>query len=244
MTNILPSITGLTVDGVIYQYTTVKNAADPMLVSVQNKNRLGDGYIFRSQDDWSGLRGNTITKLVPVNNIPGTYWGNGEINVDGRGEVRNTSVIYKYRYDTCVDPLSSPACPGYDLAMLKKLSLKDTEPVDPLANDLVRAAIENKTLINEQQQIRQNELLLERKSKERTISPNSLLNPKDIKLAIDLELLNNIPGLDQYRININGGVYNDVLRYSDKILPDSRSARRLSLSQERMHRAIVDSQYK
>ena len=93
MTNILPAVTGLTVDGVIYQYTVVKNQIDPLVISIQNKNALQNGYIFRNQDDWSGLRGNTISKVVPVDNIPINYWGPGEIKLDGFGEVKNPSVV-------------------------------------------------------------------------------------------------------------------------------------------------------
>jgi hypothetical protein len=93
--NIIPQYTGLTINAISYEYTVVKNRSDNMIVNVQNKDTRSDSYIFRSSDDWSGLRGNSITKLVPVNNIPGTYWGTGEISVDGSGEVRNASVKYK-----------------------------------------------------------------------------------------------------------------------------------------------------
>jgi len=101
MQNVLPKITGLTVDGVIYQYSAVKNQQDPMTVTLQNKDALGTGYIFRNQDDWSGLRGTTIIKVVPVDNIPGNRWGDGEISVEGKGSVSEASVFYKYRYDMC-----------------------------------------------------------------------------------------------------------------------------------------------
>ena len=66
MTNVLPQQLGLTVGNVIYQYTTVKNTDDDMVVSVQNENARGEGYIFRSVDDWSGLPGNSINKVVPA----------------------------------------------------------------------------------------------------------------------------------------------------------------------------------
>lgn len=75
MTNVLPQQLGLTVNSVIYRYTTEKNTEDDMLVHVQNENLLGNGYIFRSTDDWSGLPGNTINKTVPVGAIGIDYWG-------------------------------------------------------------------------------------------------------------------------------------------------------------------------
>ena len=55
MTQVLPQQAGLTVNGVIYSYETVKETEDAMLVHVQNENALGEGYIFRETDDWSGL---------------------------------------------------------------------------------------------------------------------------------------------------------------------------------------------
>ena len=70
MQNILPQQAGLTVGSVIYRYTAVKNIEDDMLVHVQNEDALGDGYIFRETDDWSGLEGNNIYKVVPVGAIP------------------------------------------------------------------------------------------------------------------------------------------------------------------------------
>jgi hypothetical protein len=245
MPGILPAITGLTVDGVIYQYSTVKNAADPMVVSIQNKNALGSGFIFRKQDDWSGLPGNSITKVIPVDNIAGKYWGDGEIAVDGKGVVKNPSVVYKYRYDTCSDPLSSPSCPGYAEAMLKNLTLKAAEPIDPLSNEYLKSAIENKTTLEEEKKV-----AVESKSKkndkepaEKKVVTNNMVRPEDAQKASQLEMLNNIPGLDLYSINIPGGVYKEVLSYPDKKLPDSRRARSLGLAQESLHRAMVDSQY-
>lgn len=245
MPGILPAITGLTVDGVIYQYSTIKNTADPMTVTIQNKNALSSGYIFRKQDDWSGLPGNSITKIVPVDNLAGKYWGDGGIVVDGKGEVKNPSVAYKYRYDTCVDPLSSPSCPGYAEAMLKNLTIKAAEPIDPLSNEYLKSAIENKTTIEEEKKV-----VVDTKSKKNDKEPaekkavtNAMVRPEDAQKASQLEMMNNIPGLELYSINIPGGAYKEVLSFPEKKLPDSRRARSLGLAQESLHKAMVDSQY-
>jgi len=247
MTNVIPSVTGLTVDGVIYQYTAVKKPTDAMTVTIQNKNALDTGYIFRKTDDWTGLPGNSITKVVPVDNIPGKYWGNGEIAVDGKGEVKNASVNYKYRYDSCAnDVLSSPACPGYAEAMLKNLSLKSAEAVDPLSNEYLKSSIENKTTLEEESkkvgivpETKKNEKV----NNEKKVQPNNLLSTADIQKASQFEMMNNILGFEQYNINIPGGVYNDVIRYADTKLPDNRRARSLGLAQETLHKSMVDSQY-
>lgn len=244
MGNVLPAATGLTVDGVIYQYSAVKNARDPMIVSIQNKDATQPGFVFRSQDDWSGLRGNSITKVVPVDNIPITRWGAGSITVDGIGEVRNPSVIYKYKYDTCADPLSSPACPGYSAAMSKQLTEKPAEIYDPLSDQYVKNVLDTRFVIEEERRVqlssvtRRNEKPIDKKS---IASP---LSPEDADKVSQLEMLNNIPGLELYKVSIPGGVYNDVLRYPDKKLPDNRNARRLGSSQENLHKAMVDLQYK
>lgn len=253
MQNVLPKITGLTVDGVIYQYSAVKNQQDPMTVTLQNKDALGTGYIFRNQDDWSGLRGTTIIKVVPIDNIPGNRWGDGEISVEGKGSVSEASVFYKYRYDMCaVDTLSSPSCPGYAEAMLKYLALKDVEVYDPLTEEMKKNALENKAvclpgqvLCLTTENIRQEEERIRKnKDEDRKKSvTNSLLSLKDIQNASQFEKMNNIPGFNLYSYSIPGGVYKDALRYTDKILPDNRRGRSLSLTQERMHEVMVNSQY-
>ena len=68
MTNILPQNAGLTVNGIVYRYTTVKNAEDDMVVYVQNEDAINGGYIFRNADDWSGLPGNSIKGLATSSN--------------------------------------------------------------------------------------------------------------------------------------------------------------------------------
>jgi hypothetical protein len=114
MVNIMPDVVGLDVTGVYYRYTIGKDPAADAMVHVQNENALGAGYIFRQTDDWSGIAGNTITKAVPVSNIPLEYWGVGSIEVEGAGSISDASVIYAYRVDQCANPQSSPSCEGYD----------------------------------------------------------------------------------------------------------------------------------
>ena len=113
MSNVLPSVSGLSVNSVIYRYTTIKQTEDNMTVHVQNENVMGSGYIFRETDSWSGLPGNTITKAVPLPNIESKYWGNGSIEVEGEGQVVNPTVIYSYTHDTCAEPTTDTRCPNY-----------------------------------------------------------------------------------------------------------------------------------
>lgn len=245
MPDVLPAATGLTVDGVIYQYSAIKNTKDAMVVTIQNKNAIDGGNIFQKQDNWSGLPGNTITKLVPVDNIAAKYWGNGSIAVDGKGEVKNPSVVYKYRYDTCANPQSSPSCPGYAEAMLNTLTLKAAEINDPLSDQYVKAALESKQMLEEDKKTESSTKSKknEKDVTEKKVVANAILSAEDAQKASRFEMMNNIPGFNAYSISIAGGVYNDVIRYPEKKLPDSKKARSFGMAQQRLHEAMVNSQY-
>lgn len=237
MTNIIPQYTGLKVNAVSYEYTVVKKQSDNMIVNVQNKDTRNNSYIFRSSDDWSGLRGNSITKLVPVANIPGTYWGPGEISVEGNGEVKNASVKYKYTYDTCANTKTDPKCPGYVPPVTK-------EVIDPTDDDMIKKTLADKVYKEVEKQVQFE--MSEKKKKEEIVKKvikNSLISEKDAQRLLEFEMMNNIPGYNMYTVAMPGGVYNDVLKYPEKYLPDNRRARGLGLAQERMHNTMVDSQY-
>ena len=121
----------------------VKNIEDDMLVHVQNEDALGNGYIFRETDDWSGLEGNKIFKIVPVGAIPLERWGNGSVEVEGTGSVEDPSIIYTYQYDTCFDPQLDPSCPGYVTPYDPNL-IPVVEFNDPLQDELVLAEMKRR----------------------------------------------------------------------------------------------------
>lgn len=245
MKDILPQYTGLTVNSVSYRYTAVKVPEDAMVVNVQNLNAQGNGYIFRSRDDWTGLRGNTITKTIPVDGIPIQYWGPGEIAVEGKGEVVNPNVIYGFRYDTCFGVTTDPKCPGY------KPKIPEINYYDPLNDEYVRKSLERPVPPKEtEEEIERRNKLLERgndlQKKNNLVAKtiqNSLLTAEAISLANALEALNNIPNINSYYKAIPGGTYQDVIRYVDKSLPDNRAGRRLNFSQEQLHNQMKDMQY-
>ena len=245
MTNVLPQHAGLTVNNVSYRYTTVKLTSDPMVVSVQNLNAQGSGYIFRSRDDWTGLPGNTITKSIPADSIPIQYWGNGEIKVEGKGEVISPYVLYSYRYDTCFQNTTDPRCPGY------KPSIPEVKYVDPLDDEFVKKALDTKATLETEEERERNSRLLKKEQQEekkksaivnKTIQ-NSLITAEAAAQSAAFESLNNIPKFTLYYKAIPGGVYQETIKYVDKVLPDSRNLKRLSLSQERLHNSLVDLQY-
>jgi hypothetical protein len=239
MTNILPKHTGLSVTAVSYQYRAQKQAQDPFVVNIQNLSSTGNGYVFRTQDDWTGLPGNTITKTVPVNNIPGTQWGPGSIATQGVGEVVDYSLFYNYSYDTCgAAVVTDPACPNYkssapfayteDEFVTNSYQLRQYRS-DPEQDEASRQFVLSNSVNN--------------RSKSKNSARNALLTAQAMGLAQSLEALNNLPGLAAYSQQIPGGVYKDVLQYADKKLPDSTNSRRLNLSQQRLHNQLVDLQY-
>lgn len=240
MTNILPKYTGLSVTSVNYQYTAKKQPQDPFVVTVQNLSASGEGYVFRSQDDWTGLPGNTITKTVPVNNIPGKQWGLGEITTQGAGEVVDYSLFYNYTYDTCSSAVVvDPGCPNYKSSALFSYSedefVFNSYQVKKHTSDPVEEENSRKFVLANSS--------TKAKSKSTNTAKNALLTAQALGLAQSFEALNNLPGLVAYSQQIPGGVYKDVLQYADKKLPDSSNSRRLNMSQERLHNQLVDLQY-
>lgn len=248
MTNVLPQEAGLTVNSVIYRYTAVKDPATGMIVYVQNENAEGAGYIFRSADDWSGIPGNTINKVVPVANIPRQLWGDGSIEVEGEGFVQNASVVYGYQYDTCFDPQTSPDCPGYKDPFM--LGLLDPEIVDPLDDDLIQNELDRKaTLRDEDQEERDRKNSKkdgEKKDKESLeqmlgIVNETLLAAEAQALAAELISLNYIP--QSYYVAIPDTRYEETVVLKDAQIPKNPRSRRLGLAQQLLHEQLVNSQY-
>jgi len=244
MTNILPEYAGLTVNGVVYRYTTVKATEDDMLVSVQNENALGDGYIFRSVDDWSGLPGNSINRVIPVGSIPLEAWGDGSISWTGTGDVTDATVIYSYQYDLCVDPQVDPSCAEY---VAPVVALPAIEIVDPLQDEFIRLELEKKAALDdEDEEERQRLKKKDGKKKERlevllgSIN-TSLLAAQALAQAQLLLAMNNYIGA--YYTTMPGGVYKETLTYGDTQLPDNNTAKRVSFAQQLLHEKMVSSQF-
>lgn len=258
MPGVLPQQPGLVVNGVIYRYTVNKQTQDDMQVNVQNENALAPGYIFRETDDWSGLPGNRITKTVPVGSIPLEYWGNGEINVNGTGSVSDAQVAYSYRYDTCYDPINDPSCPGYDAAMaefLNGLNLLN-QPIelnDPLEDESVKNALNNKTEVKEEKEDKEKaerdkkDKEKEKKRKELALNAieSALMSAQEISQAAMLEAMNNVPNFNAYlAANIQGGLYPDTAMYAITKVPENKKGLRLGLAQQIKHDQMINHQYK
>ena len=243
MQNILPQQAGLTVGNVIYRYTAVKNIEDDMVVHVQNEDALGDGYIFRESDDWSGLEGNKIYKVIPVGAIPIERWGDGSIEVEGEGSVVDPSVVYTYQYDPCFDPQSDPTCPGYKIPYDPSL-IPEVEFNDPLQDELVLAEMEKQAAIDEEEEY-------ERKQRNKKIKVNlekmlggvnaSAMDAQASLTEQALFAMNYIPR--SYTGSLKGGVYADTVVLVDGKLPDNKKAKRVGLAQQLLHEQMVEAQY-
>ena len=247
MTNILPQQAGLTVGNVIYRYTAVKNTSDDMVVHVQNENALGEGYIFRSSDDWSGLPGNTINKVVPVDDIDISYWGNGSIQVDGFGTVEDASVIYTYQYDPCFDPQSTPDCPGY----ITPVEFDTNQVSYEEDQQYIQAELDRKKTLKdeeEQEEADRKTMLAKKRGEDDErlgvllgIVNTDALSQEQLVLHGLLTSTNSLTS--SYYAAIPGGTYQETIALIDSKLPDAKKGLRVNLATQILHQKMVDLQY-
>ena len=251
MTNVLPGYMGLTVNSISYQYTAVKETQDAMLVSIQNQQAGGAGYVFRSVDDWTGLPGNTIRKSVPVGAIPYESWGAGEISIEGTGSVIDPNIQYNYSYDPCAsDALSSPSCPGYAAALAARYAAQasDTEQQDysisSSSNTVLPDYYDEENASSKDPKQMDEEQSRERKRLGLKASENALTQANQISQSQILEAMNYSPQFQSYYIAaISGGVYSDAPMYKPTTVPENRNALRVGLAQQIMHNKMIDEQY-
>jgi len=249
MENVIPQYTGLAVNGIVYQYTTVKDAEDDMVVYVQNENAEGTGYIFRNADNWSGLPGNTIKRIVPIGYVPLEYWGDGSIEVEGTGEVTDPRVIYTYRYDdTCiVNPQSDPSCPDY-----KEIEIPKTPEYEVTADTVLQDELDRQqTFKDEEQERRDFERIADEEKKKIRLTElekllgklelNDLQGPSE-QLHTQMISLNYLT--PQYAVELRDPGYEDTVVLQGGELPDNKNGRRLQLANDEQHDRIVELQYK
>lgn len=250
MNTVIPTPEGLEINGVIYQYTTEKEREDEMKVHVQNENAIDGGYVFRETDDWSGVPGSTINKLIRLPDVPAEYFGTGSIEVEGEGQVTNPNVRYSYKQDECYIPLTDPSCPGYTQALYdwmreNGLLADDVSIDDPFFDELVQGVLNRETEVEEEE-----DEVAEEKNEEEDDEIERLNAGASIEAMGDpaaqaaiMQAMSTIPNFENYyEVNIQGGVYEDVLVLEDKELPDNRNALR-NLASDETHRSMVRSQY-
>lgn len=246
MANVLPQQAGLQVGNVIYQYTANKEPDAEMLVHVQNENAQGDGYIFRETDDWSGLPGNTINKIVAVGDIPIQLWGNGSIEVEGDGSVSNPTVAYTYKYDPCYDPQSDPSCPDY----IPPIPEPETVELYDALNDQAVLDATSETDPELFDRDGKNRREVEREEDDRlekglAASDNALDIASETSQDFMVAAMANQRRFDPYyQVDIDGGVYRETIALPTKDIPDNKRGLRNNLAQQVLHEKMVQSQYK
>ena len=246
MGSVLPSVTGLDINGLIYRYTTVKNTEDAMKVHVSNLNALGSGYIFRETDDWSGVPGNRITKSFALGNTPGVNWGNGSISVDGTGSVQDAVVVYSYRIDACYDPQLNSGCVGY---VKPAPPVVDVEVYNTLEDELILAALDSDTnfkydqdgnrIVDDDDEEKETRLEMGLTASNNALTMLRVQGQAEIINAINLQT----DLAMYYNSTINGGRYGDVKTLTDANLPDNSKALRNNLAQQLLHEEMVQMQY-
>jgi hypothetical protein len=246
MANVLPEGIGLDVNGLIYKYSTVKNPEDDMLVHVGNLNANGDGYTFKETDDWSGVPSNTIAKSFALPNIPSAHWGNGSIEVEGTGEVKDAIVIYSYRLDKCFDPQADPSCAGY------------RRPVPPVIEYEIYNALDDNAVVDnidvkadadyDEDEAKRDED--EEKEEQTRIELGLAQAENALTLTLDqgqsqiINAMNSSTNIDTYyNSKINGGIYKDKVVLNGGNLPDNKKGLRNNLAQQLLHNQLVDLQY-
>ena len=248
MVNVMPDVIGLDVTGVFYRYTIGKDPAADALVHVQNENALGSGYIFRETDDWSGIAGNTITKGIPVSNIPLEYWGIGSIEVEGAGSISDASVVYSYRIDECTNPQSNPSCDGY-VSPVPIVIIDEQETYDALEDDAYRIASEKTdheyqeeaAVVEEQSDDKERKARLERGL---AASKNALALANGISQDAILAAMGYTADMSvYYATQLDGGAYAETLTLVDGKLPENQRGLRNGLAQQLLHEQLIDLQY-
>lgn len=254
MNNVLPKESGLVVNGVAYRYTVVKQTENDFTVTIRNEDALGDGYVFSVTDDWSGLPGNTINKVVPTG-IPGENMGDGEIVTNGIGEVVDPTVAYTYTWDLCYNPLLNSDCPEYFDALWQwlldnGLINKAPDVNDPFFDEWVQSMLNRETDAEEEEKEDEEETEEDEEKEEQSDAEKAFFAAGAAGKIADqaaeqakMDALTFVPNFDSYQeVTIPGGTYDDVVVLTDGVLDDNVRALR-NFAQDQMHRDMVRSQY-
>lgn len=245
------AIPGMEINGVLYRYRAVKQTEDDFKVTISNKDTSG-GYIFRETDDWSGVPGNRITKFLPVELSPIARWGQGSITTEGVGQVQDQFVVYTFRFEECVNPETTPGCPGYVDQERFQATVPNIEIYNTLEDENVASALEptDPDLYDEEKEESAKEDDEKEKDKddmEKALAASQ--NAITLASAISQEALVNamnatVNMTTYYAVRINGGAYKETQKLVDSQLPENRKGLRNGLAQQLLHNQMVDAQYK
>ena len=254
MESILPPQAGLSINGLIYQYTITKDPTTDSWVVIQNENAAGDGVILSHTDDWSQLPGGTINKFLTFGDIPTLAMGDGSISVTGDGTLSDVNIGYNFKFDSCVVPLSDPTCPGFKDALYKwlldnGLINSSVDINDPYYDQYVQDLLNKKADTSEDGPVDNKDVKEEKEDKD---SLEAKLSVTDVNMKIAQAVKQNAM-LEALRVtptefnayltaSIQGGVYEESVILKDATLPDNANVMR-NLAQDGLHQTMVRSQY-
>jgi len=241
-------IDGMDISAVIYQYETVKNLEDDLVVVVGNKKSDSADYLWSDTEDWSQKHGMKIRKVVPIGYTPLAAFGEGSIATTGDGEVKNPIVQYLYRFDPCYDPQVSSTCSGYQIPVpeIPKVVL-----YDPLTDNNVKDATKetDSDLYDEEIDKEQADADAEEEEEKERVRQAFLTNDHVMMVINDMTQdalitqMNSVTDLTSYYVaQIPSNVYRDKFSIEDKGIKENMNAWR-SLSQDKRHYQMVKEQY-
>ena len=254
MGSILPPQAGLSVNGLLYQYTITKDPTTDAWVAIQNENANGDGYILQHIDDWSQLPGGTINKFLTFGDIPTLSMGDGSISVTGDGTLSDVRIGYNFKFDSCVVPLSDPNCPGfrddlYKWLLENGLINSSVDINDPYYDQYVKDLLNRKADTSEEENLDNNNVEEEKEDKDSleaklSVTDSNMKIAEAAKQNAMLEALRVTPTeFNAYlTASIQGGVYEESVVMQDATLPDNADVMR-NLANDGLHQTMVRSQY-
>lgn len=253
MGTVIPQNSGITITGLLYQYTVDKEKEDDFTVTIRNEDtRFGidpeilEKYIFSYTDDWSGRDPATIRKILNGMRISGLRFGDGEIVTEGKGSVSDPEVRYLYNFDPCYDPLYDPTCPGYDEAarawalnytMWEEIDINDPYYLKEVQDVLNQEAEPIETINSDEEPEEETDRKMNELASDAGFAEYSAINNNIYSNLTRINIIESYYGID-----IPGNEYQDNAFYEESEMSDNATAMR-SLAQDNVHRQMVRSQY-
>ncbi len=237
---------GMDVSGVIYEYEVEKNLDDDFVVTVQNENAAGDGYVFQDTEDWSQKYGMRIRKTVPMGYTPLAAFGKGEIATTGTGNIKDPMVLYLYRFDPCFNPQISSECAGYvePVPIVPEVKLYDAL-ADKNVEDATKET-DSDLFDEEREQADDNEKTEEENERLQMAffqSNHALMLVNEFTQDSLINSINGVTDMASYYVaSIPSNVYRETTAMGDTGIKENRRAWR-SLSTDNQHYKMVKEQY-
>jgi hypothetical protein len=221
----------VSINSVIYKYTTEKDTESDLVVSVYNKG------VFEEVDDWSGLPSGSIVKYVPLPVTPVSEFGEGGIDVVGDGSVHSTSLRYNYRIESILETTNKPI-------EYVPIINTDIELYNALEDDSISSE-EADVEYSDDEESDDTDDNKDRRKRALRASEAAIGNAMAISQDLVMQAMTAATDMTSYYATaIKGGVYDDNIQLLDSRLPKNRKGLRNGLAQQILHTKMVDEQYK